>query len=188
WTRDPGTDESCDRERVRYGHGIRGERGPPRRDGGSALLAWPPRSHRPRPALQRAIRRSDRLADARLPLAPGAGGRFPGAGRREDRADQHIGGLRRPLHPQAFPPSRAEAPTPPAFEGPLLAAVEDELPPRGREWIGLYLEEARLLGQRTGELHVALASDPVKPELAPEPVSDFSRQALYQAMLSLAND
>ena len=83
---------------------------------------------------------------------------------------------------------RAESPTPPAFEGPLLAAVEDELPPRAREWIGLYLEEARLLGQRTGELHVALASDPVTPELAPEPVSDFTRQALYQAMLSLAND
>jgi maltose alpha-D-glucosyltransferase/alpha-amylase len=83
---------------------------------------------------------------------------------------------------------RAEAPTPPAFEGPLLAAVEDELPPRAREWIGLYLEEARLLGQRTGELHVALASDPVKPELAPEPVSDFSRQALYQSMLSLSNE
>src|SRR5688572_20203094 len=59
---------------------------------------------------------------------------------------------------------------------------------RAREWIGLYLEEARLLGQRTGELHVALASEPGKPELAPEPVSDFSRLALYQAMLSLAND
>jgi maltose alpha-D-glucosyltransferase/alpha-amylase len=83
---------------------------------------------------------------------------------------------------------RAEAPIPPAFNEPLLAAVEGELPPRAREWIGLYLEEARLLGQRTGELHVALASDPVKPELAPEPVSDFSRQALYQAMLSLANE
>ncbi|PYN82746.1 MAG: alpha-amylase, partial [Candidatus Rokuibacteriota bacterium] len=83
---------------------------------------------------------------------------------------------------------RAESPTPPAFEGPLLAAVEDELPPRAREWIGLYLEEARLLGQRTGELHVALASDPVTPELAPEPVSDFTRQALYQAMRSLANE
>jgi maltose alpha-D-glucosyltransferase / alpha-amylase len=83
---------------------------------------------------------------------------------------------------------RAEAPIPPAFDGPLLAAVEGELPPRAREWIGLYLEEARLLGQRTGELHVALASDPVTPELAPEPVSDFSRQALYQAMLSLANE
>jgi maltose alpha-D-glucosyltransferase/alpha-amylase len=83
---------------------------------------------------------------------------------------------------------RAEAPIPPTFEGPLLAAVEGELPPRAREWIGFYLEEARRLGQCTGELHVALASDPVTPELAPEPVSDFSRQALYQAMLSLANE
>ncbi len=83
---------------------------------------------------------------------------------------------------------RAGAPAPPAFEGPLLAAVENELPPRARKWIGLYLEDARLLGQRTGELHVVLASDPAKPELAPEPATDFSRQALYQAMLSIAND
>ncbi|HEX9409565.1 MAG TPA: putative maltokinase, partial [Methylomirabilota bacterium] len=83
---------------------------------------------------------------------------------------------------------RAEAPIPPAFKEPLRAAVEGELPPHAREWIGLYLEEARRLGQRTGELHVALASDPVTPELAPEPISDFSRQALYQAMLSLANE
>jgi len=83
---------------------------------------------------------------------------------------------------------RAEAPIPPAFKEPLRAAVEGELPPHAREWIGPYLEEARRLGQRTGELHVALASDPVTPELAPEPISDFSRQALYQAMLSLANE
>src|SRR5205807_9676756 len=66
---------------------------------------------------------------------------------------------------------RAEAPAPPAFEGPLLAAVEDELPPRARAWIGLYLEEARPLGQPTAELHVVLASDPAEPELAPQPVS-----------------
>src|SRR5207245_8562966 len=57
-----------------------------------------------------------------------------------------------------------------------------------RGWCSLYLAAARLLGQLTGQLHVALASDPVKPELALEPVSDFSRQALYQAMRSLAND
>src|SRR5258708_594537 len=79
-------------------------------------------------------------------------------------------------------------PSLPPFKEPLRAAVEGELPPHAREWIGLYLEEARRLGQRTGELHVALASDPVTPELAPEPISDFSRQALYQAMLSLANE
>src|SRR5205807_390075 len=69
---------------------------------------------------------------------------------------------------------RAEAPIPPAFKEPLRAAVEGELPPRAREWIGPYLEEARRLGQRTGELHVALASDPVTPELAPEPISGRS--------------
>jgi maltose alpha-D-glucosyltransferase / alpha-amylase len=45
-----------------------------------------------------------------------------------------------------------------------------------------YLEWARLLGRRTAEMHVALASrrDAV---WAPEPFTDFYRQGLYHAML-----
>ena len=79
---------------------------------------------------------------------------------------------------------RAKVPLPAALDTQLLPVVEDDV---GREWIGLYFEEARLLGQRTGELHIALASDTSTPDLVPEPASDFSRQAVYQAMLSLAN-
>jgi len=78
---------------------------------------------------------------------------------------------------------RAKGP-PAALDTQLLPPVEDDL---AREWIGLYLEEARLLGQRTGELHIALTSDTSTPDLVPEPASDFSRQAVCQAMLSLAN-
>jgi maltose alpha-D-glucosyltransferase/alpha-amylase len=43
---------------------------------------------------------------------------------------------------------------------------------------------ARLLGQRTGELHVALAQDGDNPDFAPEPFTDFYRRGLYQGMLT----
>ena len=79
---------------------------------------------------------------------------------------------------------RAKVPLPAGLDTQLLPLVEHDL---AREWIGLYLEEARLLGQRTGELHIALASDTSTPDLVPEPASDFSRQAVYQAMSSVAN-
>jgi len=51
--------------------------------------------------------------------------------------------------------------------------------------LGSYPEAADLLGQRTAELHLALASDPDDPEFAPEPFSEpfrelFRRSALEQ--------
>ncbi|MEJ2723101.1 MAG: putative maltokinase, partial [Deltaproteobacteria bacterium] len=53
------------------------------------------------------------------------------------------------------------------------------------DMIGSYLETARLLGLRTGELHVALASSPDNPAFAPEPFSKLYQRALYQSMRSL---
>jgi maltose alpha-D-glucosyltransferase/alpha-amylase len=44
-----------------------------------------------------------------------------------------------------------------------------------------YLEFARLLGQRTAELHVALASRPDESDFAPEPFNAMYRRSLYQA-------
>jgi maltose alpha-D-glucosyltransferase/alpha-amylase len=52
--------------------------------------------------------------------------------------------------------------------------------------IGPYLESARLLGQRTGELHRALARGGDFADFAPEPLTDFYRQGLYQSMLGQA--
>lgn len=69
----------------------------------------------------------------------------------------------------------------------LLALADENPPPDAGERIGSYLEEARLLGQRTGELHVSLASDQTDPNFRPEPFSDLSRQALAQSMLVLAD-
>ncbi len=69
---------------------------------------------------------------------------------------------------------------------PLLALSEDAPPPLANELIGTYLESARLLGLRTAELHVALASDPHEPAFAPEPFPEFDQRSLYQSMRSLS--
>ncbi|RMH32291.1 MAG: maltose alpha-D-glucosyltransferase [Nitrospirae bacterium] len=70
---------------------------------------------------------------------------------------------------------------------PILTLVTHPVPSEAREFIGHYLEEAELLGQRTGELHVTLASDSEQPDFAPEPFTDFYRRSLYQSMVGLAN-
>ncbi len=46
--------------------------------------------------------------------------------------------------------------------------------------IGSYLSSAQLLGQRTAELHIALASDSENPDFAPEPFSTFYQRSVYQ--------
>jgi trehalose synthase-fused probable maltokinase len=48
-----------------------------------------------------------------------------------------------------------------------------------------YLAAAELLGQRTAELHLALASDPSDPAFAPEPFTMESQQALEQSASAL---
>ncbi len=69
----------------------------------------------------------------------------------------------------------------------LLDLTEAEIPPLAQETIGSYLESARLLGQRTGELHLALASDPKDPDFSAEPLTAFNRRSLYQSMRSLTD-
>jgi maltose alpha-D-glucosyltransferase/alpha-amylase len=63
--------------------------------------------------------------------------------------------------------------------GGVLAAAMAELPPAASEAIGPYLSTADVLGRRTGELHVVLASDASNPSFAPEAYSpaDFQRTA-----------
>ncbi|MDR4493025.1 MAG: maltose alpha-D-glucosyltransferase [Nitrospirales bacterium] len=83
-------------------------------------------------------------------------------------------------HPSQI--SRASIPTlSPVF------LVDQEIPHIAHEFIGPYLEEAKLLGLRTGELHAVLASNPEHPDFAPELFSEFYRRGLYQSMLGTAN-
>jgi maltose alpha-D-glucosyltransferase / alpha-amylase len=51
--------------------------------------------------------------------------------------------------------------------------------------VGSYLATARLLGQRTAELHRALASDLIDPAFAPEPFTRPYQRSLYQTMRTL---
>jgi maltose alpha-D-glucosyltransferase/alpha-amylase len=65
--------------------------------------------------------------------------------------------------------------------------LEHEPPAEARETIGSYLESARLLGQRTGELHVALGSGAEGSAFAPEPFTALYRRSVYQGMRSFAS-
>ncbi len=67
----------------------------------------------------------------------------------------------------------------------LLELARAEMPPAAREVIGAYLELAALLGRRTAEMHVALASNSDDPSFAPEPYSALDRRSKYQSMRNL---
>jgi len=54
------------------------------------------------------------------------------------------------------------------------------------EFVGVYLENARLLGVRTGELHAALAAAEGDPALEPETLTPFARRSFYQSLRNLA--
>ncbi|MGI9089316.1 MAG: maltose alpha-D-glucosyltransferase [Chthoniobacterales bacterium] len=47
---------------------------------------------------------------------------------------------------------------------------------------GVYQEKAKLLGQRTGELHQALASEPDERAFAPEPFNALAQRSVFQSM------
>ena len=73
----------------------------------------------------------------------------------------------------------------PAFLRPrpfVEKLAQTKIPPIAGELIGPYLENIKLLGQRTAELHVALASSHDDPVFAPEPFSVLYQRSLYQSM------
>ncbi len=74
------------------------------------------------------------------------------------------------------PSSRRNAESP-------FALLNERLPDEARDLIGPYTESARLLGQRTAEMHVALASRPEIAAFAPEPFTDHYRLGLYHGMM-----
>jgi len=69
---------------------------------------------------------------------------------------------------------------------PLVALTKMELPALALELIGPYLESTRLLGERTAELHLALASDNLNPNFEPEPFTTLYQRSTYQSMRNLA--
>jgi maltose alpha-D-glucosyltransferase/alpha-amylase len=67
---------------------------------------------------------------------------------------------------------------------PLLDLLDDDPPILARELLGSYLESARLLGERTAQLHIALASSAEDPNFAPEPFSTLYQRSIYQSVQS----
>src|SRR5262249_25596773 len=79
------------------------------------------------------------------------------------------------------------APVPPP-SAPLLELSSGEASPSlAQELLGSALESVRLLGQRIGELHVALSSDPEDPSFAPEPFTPFYQRSLFQSFRNLCH-
>lgn len=79
------------------------------------------------------------------------------------------------------PPDVADLP-----KNGLVAAAAEPLPPLARDLCNAYLESAALLGQRTGEMHLALASASENPDFVSESFSELYQRSLYQGMRSLA--
>ena len=77
---------------------------------------------------------------------------------------------------------RSTPPLPPLSIARLAAS---DAPEPVRELIGAYVELARLLGERTAALHVALASDRTDQNFSPEPFTPYNQRGLFQSMRNL---
>jgi maltose alpha-D-glucosyltransferase / alpha-amylase len=83
---------------------------------------------------------------------------------------------RNPAPPQAITQAAANP----------VAAYDSALPPLASELVGPYLEKVELLGKRTAQLHLALASDPADPAFAPEAFTPPFQREVANAAHELA--
>jgi maltose alpha-D-glucosyltransferase/alpha-amylase len=72
------------------------------------------------------------------------------------------------------------------ISGSLIDLAAQEPPLLAQETVGAYLHTAQLLGERTADLHVALAGIEDMPTFAPEPFTRLYQRSLYQSMRSQA--
>ncbi|MBN1607571.1 MAG: maltose alpha-D-glucosyltransferase [Polyangiaceae bacterium] len=72
-------------------------------------------------------------------------------------------------------------------EGSLLDRSQMELPSGVTKLLGEYLPRVELLGRRTAELHLALASDAESPSFRPEPLTAMHQRSLYEAARARLN-
>jgi trehalose synthase-fused probable maltokinase len=78
---------------------------------------------------------------------------------------------------------QGEAPPPVATSAAgLLALAGQRPPPAVRDMAGAFIDRVRLLGQRTGELHLVLAGDRSDAAFAPEPVDAAYQRAVHRAV------
>lgn len=78
-------------------------------------------------------------------------------------------------------------PAPALVRKPRLAF--EDLPARLQKLIGnTVYERARLLGQRTAEMHIALASNTIEPDFCPERFTQHYQRSVYSQHRKLANE
>jgi maltose alpha-D-glucosyltransferase / alpha-amylase len=83
---------------------------------------------------------------------------------------------------------RAELEAPPAHARSATALLDLSIPAALVEPLRAYARSAELLGRRTAELHLALASLKDDPGFAPEPFTSHYQRALRQQLLSVMSD
>ena len=75
----------------------------------------------------------------------------------------------------------------PRLPASLFGISTEDTPPQVLDLIGLIsLDMAALLGRRTAEMHIALASADADPAFRPEPFSTLYQRSLYQSMRTQA--
>jgi maltose alpha-D-glucosyltransferase/alpha-amylase len=62
-----------------------------------------------------------------------------------------------------------------------VSLAQRDIPRVVSDLIGPYLQSVALLGQRTGELHLALASSSASPAFQPEPFTGLYQRSIYQS-------
>jgi maltose alpha-D-glucosyltransferase/alpha-amylase len=80
-----------------------------------------------------------------------------------------------------FDRTLSSPPIPNRFER-IISAAKIEFDEAETQLFGAFAESARLLGRRTAELHLVLASDSSQRDFEPEEFVPFSQRSLYQSM------
>jgi maltose alpha-D-glucosyltransferase/alpha-amylase len=70
----------------------------------------------------------------------------------------------------------------------ILESSYGEIPHMAQELIGSYIESAKLLGARTGEMHLTLASERQDPDFTPEEFTTLYQRSLYQSLRNLTTN
>jgi len=83
---------------------------------------------------------------------------------------------------QILPPEQQQPPMPAASINQLINSPFSRA---DEELLDTYGESARLLGERTAALHLALASETENPDFSPEPFTSNSRRGLFQSLWNL---
>ena len=83
---------------------------------------------------------------------------------------------------ESLPPEERLAKVPSV---PLDKLANGDPPPDAVQMVGAYVESAKMLGQRTAAMHIALASEMVDKRFAPEPFTPHFQRGLFQSLRNL---